>query len=543
MAPGEGRRTRWRRLLRLLPVAVPLLLFIFTGLRGINFGFHWDEKEHQLDPARTMIKTGVLLPRAYIYPSFNRILTLVPVAPTAVEALRDETKSAADVQAAILKSMDRPIYPLAVRAVFLVTSSLAILWLYLLILSWRQSVAEALIGASLLGLSWEFAYHARWTASDCIVAQFGALSLLFAMRSRMQPRRPIWLFLGAAAAGLAAGSKYPGAILILPVLIAAFQSERGPGSFKRIARRYIQLFVCFSIVYLMTTPGTLLDPVKFFADLKFARVTYKTGWHGYTVEAGLPHFLANLAYLALSFFSPYKALAALVFGASVFGLYRLTRDSIGDAAVVVVTPLLYLAYFSFGQSVMVVRNLLLFGPFLALLAARGLMDLYRLLRPRALKVAAAAALAGILVVNGVWLVRSAESIRHRARVNFVAQAVEYMRAHPDDSFFVSKRVLDAARAASLDLPPNIVSSADKASHVMIYTKADGPGHRKWKSNDPWLTVAVFGPKEVNSNYYATWRGDDRVFVMTIEKARERGVPMVLSVGDASDDQESNPPVP
>jgi hypothetical protein len=526
-------------------VALPLFLFIFTGLRGIDFGFHWDEKEHQLDPARTMIKTGVLLPRAYIYPSLNRVITLVPVLPTAVKALSDDKKSAADVQAAILKNMDRARYPLEVRAAFMVTASLAIVWLYLLILSWRQSLAEALIGASLMGLSWEFAYHARWTASDCIVAQFGALALLFAMRFRMRPRRPIWLFLGAAAAGLAAGSKYPGAILILPVLIAAFQSERGPGSLKRIARRYIQLFACFSIVYLMTTPGTLLDPVKFFADLKLARVTYKTGWHGYTVTAGLPHFIGNLGYLALSFFSHYKALASLLFGASLYGLYRLTRDSIGDAAVVAVTPLLYLAYFSFGQGVMVVRNLLLLGPFLALLAARGIMDLFRLLRWRALKIAAGVALAGIFIVNGAWLVRSAETIRERGRANYVAQAVEYMRARPGDSFFVSKRVLDAARAAHLDLPPNVVSGTGKASHVVIYAKADGPGHRKWKANDPWLTVAVFGPNEVNSNYYATWRGDDRVFVMTTSKALERGVPMALSGGDEGGGQswkDSEPPI-
>jgi hypothetical protein len=418
---------------------------------------------------------------------------------------------------------------------------LAIVWVYLLILSWRRSLAEAFVGASLMGLSWELAYHARWTASDCIVAQFGALALLFTMRFRTQPRRPLWLFLGAGAVGLAAGCKYPGAILMLPVLVAAYQSERGPGSFKRIARRWIQLIACFSVVYLMTTPGTLLDPVKFFADLKFARDAYKTGWHGYTVTPGVSHLAGNLGYLALAYFSHYKPLAALLFGAALYGLYKLARESIGDAAIIAITPILYLAYFSFGQGVMIVRNLLLVGPFLALLSARGLMELYRLLRPRPLKIAAAVALAGILVVNGAWLVRSAETIRARGATNYVAQAVEYMRAHAGDSFFVSKRVLDAARAAHLDLPPNIVSGPGKASHVVIYAKADGPGHRKWKANDPWLTVAVFGPNEVNSNYYATWRGDDRVFVMTTEKARERGVPMALSGGDASGHQDLNDP--
>ena len=34
---------------------------------------------------------------------------------------------------------------------------------------------------------------------------------------------------------------------------------------------------------------------------------------------------------------------------------------------------------------------------------------------------------------------------------------------------------------------------------------------------------MFGPREVNFNYYSTWRGSDRVVVMTIEKARAAGV--------------------
>ena len=519
MAPNNSIR----RAARLLPVLLPLLLFITTGLRGIDFGYHWDEQGHQIDPARVMIKSGVLLPREYIYPSFNRILTLLPATAAGVQAMRDESK-AATVQTSMLKSMDRAAYLFEVRTVYLVTSSLAIVWLYLLILSFRDSVAEAFLGASTLGLSWEFAYHARWIATDCVVAQFGALTILLAMRYRLEPKSRHWLYLSAAAAGLATGTKYPGGILILPVLIAAVQAERGLFRIGRLASRLAKVLTCFLLVYLVTTPGTLLDPWKFFAQLEYARDVYKKGWYGYTVTAGFPHLARNVGYLALNYFSHFTALALLLFLAALFGLYKLARGPVRDSIFVLSAPISYLAYFSFGQGVMIVRNLQLLGPFFALLAARGLLELWRLLRPRALRIAAAAAMAGVLVANGAWLIHSSQTIRRRGKPHYVEQAVAYMHARSGDAFFVSGSVLDAARAAGLSLPPNVVSRASQATHAVLYAAADGPGPKRWKSNDPWQTVAVFGPNEVNFKYYASWKGDDRVLVMTTAKARQMEVP-------------------
>ena len=45
----------------------------------------------------------------------------------------------------------------------------------------------------------------------------------------------------------------------------------------------------------------------------------------------------------------------------------------------------------------------------------------------------------------------------------------------------------------------------------------------WPANDPFLTERVFGPLEVDFDIYPTWAGDDRVVVMSIEKARAIGV--------------------
>ena len=43
-------------------IAVLFGLFVVTGLRGVDFGDHWDEAEWHIDPVQQMISTGVFLP-------------------------------------------------------------------------------------------------------------------------------------------------------------------------------------------------------------------------------------------------------------------------------------------------------------------------------------------------------------------------------------------------------------------------------------------------------------------------------------------------
>jgi 4-amino-4-deoxy-L-arabinose transferase-like glycosyltransferase len=101
-------------------------------------------------------------------------------------------------------------YLLRVRTVFLLITSLSVLWVYLIVLHWRGSWVEALLASAFLALSWEVAYHLRWIAADGILMQFGALTFLFTLRASLKRHGRLWLQLAAAAAGLACGTKYPG---------------------------------------------------------------------------------------------------------------------------------------------------------------------------------------------------------------------------------------------------------------------------------------------------------------------------------------------
>ncbi len=77
-----GTRPGGRRWLRLLLAALPpvvlFALFVVTGFRGIDFGYHWDEVDWQLKPVQEMVQTGLLMPRAAIYPAFAKWLILWP---------------------------------------------------------------------------------------------------------------------------------------------------------------------------------------------------------------------------------------------------------------------------------------------------------------------------------------------------------------------------------------------------------------------------------------------------------------------------------
>jgi len=72
------------------------------------------------------------------------------------------------------------------------------------------------------------------------------------------------------------------------------------------------------------------------------------------------------------------------------------------------------------------------------------------------------------------------------------------------------------------MPPN-VTDAGPAEGAVFFPIAEGPNPRRWTTNDPWLTEAVFGPREMNFNWYSPWQGNDRIVVMTVQKARAAGV--------------------
>ena len=113
-------------------------------------------------------------------------------------------------------------YILNVRTISLTISLFSIFWVYLAVWNWRRSWTESLLAASLLGLSWEMAYHARWFVPDSMMMQFAALMLMFLSYAHRSSHPGAWLKCAAVAVGLACGTKYTGGILLVPLMISVF---------------------------------------------------------------------------------------------------------------------------------------------------------------------------------------------------------------------------------------------------------------------------------------------------------------------------------
>jgi hypothetical protein len=522
----QVRARRWLLwLLLALPPLVLMALFIFAGLRGVDFGYHWDEVDWQVRPVRDMVASGILMPRAAIYPTFCKWLTLLPSIPAAIWAATVKLKPPHDVQAAMLAVLDRGDYLLILRGMYVVVSSFAIAWVYAAALALRRSWWEAVIAAACLGLSWEYSYHSRWVATDTILVQFSALTLLMlALHHRTGNIR--WLYAAAVAAGLGTGTKYPGVVLVAPVLAAGVMSlrptEGGRRPFRQHLRRGAALIGLAVAAYLLTTPAMVLEPFNFFEQYHWIARQYRLGHAGHAVNNAGQHFLMVFEYFTLAYFSPIQPLAIGSFVLMLFGGYVWVRADRRMGALLIGFPVLYLLFFCLKFKDVIARNYLIIAPFIAMLVARGFADLVERTTVRGGRYALGAVMAAALVADAVWMVRAGETIRSMDDKVYVSEALSYVRKHPDRRFFLSNRVQALANEQHLALPPNLAPQ-DAAQEWVFFARADGPQSWDWKCNDPWLTRAVFGPKEINFVWYAGWMGHDRVVSMTPAKARSTGV--------------------
>ena len=83
------------------------------------------------------------------------------------------------VKAKTLAALDQPAYLLGARAIYVVITALAVLWVYLTVLVGGGPPMQAAFAARPLGTSWEIGYHSRWVTCDCVLLQFAALTTLF----------------------------------------------------------------------------------------------------------------------------------------------------------------------------------------------------------------------------------------------------------------------------------------------------------------------------------------------------------------------------
>ena len=127
-----------------------------------------------------------------------------------------------------------------------------------------------------------------------------------------------------------------------------------------------------------------------------------------------------------------------------------------------------------------------------------------------------------LGLNASWLIASAETIVVRHSDRFVRQTSEYIRTHPGTKFLLSPRVKRDLPVVGLS-PHNVTDDPGEAQAFVLYAREGMLRWHDWPANRRGLTQVCFGPREVNSDMYPNWWGDDRILVINPTRAKEMGL--------------------
>jgi hypothetical protein len=512
----------------LVGVLVILLVwafFLVTGLVGLDFGRHWDELGLTLAVAETL-RTGVFLPVFYVYPSVPYWLTLVPELSNFCAGFAGAVQCISQVDAALPMSwipcyeawtrsavaqFDPDHLVLRARVLFLAMSSLSVIFTALLAWRWRGRMAEAVLAASILGFSWETAYHARWTAPDAVLMAVSAATL-WLVAEALARNDTRWLHAATVTAAVGTATKLTGGILLLPVLLAGtLMLAPAPLRWGTVTRRTLQLGGLFVGAFLILCPGPIVEPFQFLIEILHERKHYATGHGAYTVGLGPEHLFRMTAYLLKSWYSPHGWAGAVLGSCAIVGAVRARTVNPRTFLALVVPLVLYVLYLS-TQRVMFVRNLLLLLPVLAACAAWGVLALADFWRPRITKPVVLLLAVALLASNAFWLASRASAIASSDWSANVHRAHEIVASNRSTTFFLSPGLRTSMNQLHLPPPINVTDEPTKSSVVVSWLK-EIPVDAVPANRSGTFALGLAAP-HVNLDYYPTWV--DRDVVVAVE---------------------------
>ncbi len=145
---------------------------------------------------------------------------------------------------------------------------------------------SGLIASTLLTFSLLHVVHSHYVTTDVPAAFFVTLSLFFCALV-LEKGETRYILLAGLFAGLAASTKYPGAVALIPVLLAPFLG-RPRGDWQDLSRRTVLGAATFGGGFLLGTPYAFLDLNTFLSSLATV-----VGHYG----ASQPGFEGGLAWL------------------------------------------------------------------------------------------------------------------------------------------------------------------------------------------------------------------------------------------------------
>lgn len=453
-----------RRHVPRLALAVIVAAFLVTGLQGIDFGTHWDEQSLANRVKWSVEHGGTLLPGSYDWPSVSYWLAVVSLVPEAAMPASFAAADATALERHLVARLDSREYRLRLRRVFLFVASLALVGSFFAAALWSRSEWAGVAAAATLAGSWQFAYHARWPAPDGPLVAVVSLIVCGAVLTRTHPGSPRGAQLAAIGCGLAIGTKYtawPFSVMWLASDVA-WRLQRN----ERWLLPAVRGTAMAVAVFVVTTPGVVLQPFQFVASLAYLGRHYSadaTVLAPYLVGAGWPMLSASLSYVLAVLWSPWVPVAVLISAAALAGVWTIAARDRTLALLIGGAPVLLLVSLAL-QPVLLVRNLLPLAAPLAVAVSAGLMAA----ATRAPRWRPAVAALGTAIV-----------LAHTAFLVYAAQTI----SSPHDA--AARPTAGAVTPASVDLYPPPVLNRPR----------------------------VMGALDVDVLYYPTWLGSPHLVVL------------------------------
>jgi 4-amino-4-deoxy-L-arabinose transferase-like glycosyltransferase len=434
--------------LALILAVAALLRFVALGA-GIPFNIGVDEPEI-MGRVVQMMRTGDFNPHFFDYPGLYFYVQLgVAVLRFLAGATLGEWSALDEVETAD--------FYLWGRAVTAILGTLTVLLVYRVGMRW--GARHAALAAGLMAVMPLHVRESHYVLTDVPVTFFVTLTLLLTFVAHERERAASFAWAGAAA-GLAAATKYPGALVLVVPLIAVWMTL-GTKPSRLVAS--LSVFGGAAAAFLVAAPYTILDLPAFL--------------NGYAHLAGFyaPKRLAEPAWLTyykhLSRSMDWPAFLLLLGGLGLGAVRAIRGPGRVRWTVTIAFPLLYY-YFLSGQTLVFGRYLLPLLPFVCVLAAVGTVSGVSLLRrfdiPRAPRTAVIAALTAAALMPPAW--HSISFIRSISRTSTVEQAHTW-----------------------------ILSDVPKGSSVMIETQALQLSSRGYKArNVPQLVMDSRAPADYDA---------------------------------------------
>jgi 4-amino-4-deoxy-L-arabinose transferase-like glycosyltransferase len=423
-------------MLAIILAVAAMLRFVGIG-SGIPFNIGVDEPEI-MDRAVRMMQTGDFNPHFFDYPGLYFYVQLV------VACLRFLAGATAGEWTSLDQVTTADFY-LWGRAVTALLGTLTVFLVYQIGMRW--GTRHAGLAAGLMAVMPLHVRESHYVLTDVPATFFVTLALLLTLRA-VERERSIGFAWAGAAAGLAAGTKYPAVLVLLLPLIAVWMTLGAKPS-RLIAS--LAVLGGAAIAFLAVAPYTILDLPAFLngyahlAGYYSSKPLGETAWITY-----YKHLSRSMAWPA----------SLLVLTGLVLGAVRAARGP-GRVrwTVTVAFPLVYF-YFLSGQTLVYGRYLLPLLPFVCLLAATGAVSGVSLLRrfdiPRAVRQAIIAAITIAAVLPPA--LQSLNFMRDLTRVSTVEQAYVWMLDNipKESSIVIETRALLAPKAFNAKNVPQLV---------------------------------------------------------------------------------------